>query len=325
MSLNMFLLAISEGMMWGMMALGVYLTFRVLNFADLTVEGSVVLGMAVCLRLITEGFNPLLATLFAVFAGMLAGLITGFFHTKLKIPPLLSGILTMTGLWSINLRVIGSGALITIPPREFNNLMSGNALLTNVAEFLANLFGDTAVSRRADIFAAIIIALIFAIIVIGLLKLFFNTEIGYAIRATGDNEPMVKAQGINTNVSKLIGLALGNGCVALAGALLAQSQRSANIDMGVGAIVIGLAAVIIGEVFFRDKNNSRVFVAVIFGGVIFFIIRAFVLSLDFIDMNDFRLIASLILAFVLSLPMIRSKLNINLKKLAFGNSKGGGE
>ena len=325
MSLNMFLLAISEGLMWGLMALGVYLTFRILNFADLTVEGSVVLGMAVALRLITAGFNPLMATLVAVIAGMAAGLITGFFHTVLKIPPLLSGILTMTGLWSINLRVIGTGALITVPPGSYDTLMSRSVLLGNFTTFIAELFGgnQAQITRRADILAMIVVGLIFVTIVIVLLKLFFNTEIGYAIRATGDNEPMVKAQGINTNLVKLFGLALGNGCVALAGALVAQAQRNMNIDMGVGAIVIGLAAVIIGEVFFRDKNNHRVFIAVVFGGILFFIIRAFVLNLGFININDFRLISALILGFVLALPMFRDKFSIQFKKLTTNAKRGG--
>jgi len=315
MSLEVFLLAVNEGLLWGLMALGVFITFRTLNFPDLTVEGSVVLGMAVAGRLIIAGVDPLIATLMAAVAGAGAGLITGFLHTVLKIPPLLSGILTMTGLWTINLRVTGDAGLLNIIRGTNHTLMSGNRALETVATNVAGWFGDDRLVRRADLFGIMIVGLIFVTIVIILLRLFFNTELGYAIRATGDNEPMVRAQGVNTNKMKVVGLMAGNACVALSGALIAQAHRTMNIQMGIGSIVIGLAAVIIGEVIFRDKNNYRVFVSVIIGSIIFWLIRAFVLGLHGMDANDFRLITAVMIALALSLPMLMTKVNSKFNSL----------
>ena len=309
------------------MAIGVFITFRILNFADLTVEGSFVLGAAVVARLITLNLDPalaawipIIATLAAILIGVLAGLITGFLHTVLKIPPLLSGILTMTGLFSINLRIMGM-ANINLG-RGITTLMDQAAGgLSSVTTGITGLFGGTSAVDVASRDASIAVGLIFVIIVIMALKLFFNTEIGYVIRATGDNEAMVKAQGVSTNRTKMLGLALGNGCVALSGALVAQTQGFADVNMGMGTIVTGLAAVIIGEVIFRDKNNSRVFVAVVLGAIAFFIIRALVLSIPWMNANDFRGITAIVIAIALSIPMFREKFNFRLKKAAFGSKE----
>jgi len=292
----MFLGALSQGFLWGIMAIGVYITYRVLNYADLTAEGSFTLGAAVAARLITSGtHDPLTSTIIAIFAGVLAGLCTGFLHTVLRVPPLLSGILSMTGLYSINLRVMG---MSNVP------LMRGTDTLMT---WVSRLFGVT--DRNI---AAIIVGFTFVLIVILLLKLFFNTELGYVLRATGDNEAMLRAQGVNTNKMKILGLMIGNACVALSGALVFQFQGFADIAMGVGVIVIGIASVIIGEVFFSDKHHHRSLIAVVLGSILYRIIIAFVLGRG-IDPHDFRLISALMLVFALSMPLIREK--INLKKL----------
>ena len=384
MGVNILLTALGMGLLWGVMAIGVFVTYRILNFADLTAEGSFTLGAALAARLITSGWDPLVSTIFAIFIGMAAGLMTGFFHTVLKIPPLLSGILSMTALYSINLRVMNNRANIPVT-RGTETLMSRmagflgtderSALIavlcifgviilnltrvyintfrkkrTRTNEFL-NRFGDKkklvsgavyAVSMIASVVAfvlitrsgqamaqlaiwfpaservaAIYVGFAFVIVVIFILKLFFNTEIGYVLRATGDNENMANAQGVNTNRMKILGLVIGNACVALSGALVFQMQGFADIGMGVGTIVIGLASVIIGEVIFRDKGSHRVFNAVVLGSVLYRIIIAVVLTMG-IHPNDFRLISAIMLAVVLSLPLFREKFNFNLKKLVLG-------
>jgi len=381
--MNILLTALGMGLLWGVMAIGVFITYRVLNYADLTAEGSFTLGAAIAARLITSGWDPLTSTLFAIAVGVAAGLMTGFFHTVLGVPPLLSGILSMTGLYSINLRVMSNRANIPIM-RGTETLMSrmANFLGTDEASafialccifgvvalnlirfyigtyrektwiyrvtqplgakrklilgcvfaalgiglvglFIAVLQSTRAMAQMAIWFpaservASIYIGFIFVIIVIALLKVFFNTELGYVLRATGDNAAMAKAQGVNTNRMKILGLVIGNACVALSGALVFQMQGFADIGMGVGTIVIGLASVIIGEVVFSDKNSHKVFNAVVLGSVLYRIIIAFVLTIG-IHPNDFRLISAILLAVVLAMPMFRAKFNINLKKLVLG-------
>ena len=300
MTINMLYGAVAQGLLWGVMALGVLITYRILNYADLTAEGSFTLGAAVAARLITSGiYDPLTSTLIAIVAGLLAGAVTAFLHTVLRVPPLLSGILSMTALYSINLRVMG---MANIP-------------LARGTETLMTWTGDVFGLSDRNI-TAIIVGSIFMVIVMILLRLFFNTELGYALRATGDNEAMVKAQGISTNKMKLLGLMLGNACVALSGALVFQFQGFADLGMGVGTIVIGLASVIIGEVIFNDKNNYRIFIAVVMGSVLYRLIIAFVLSRG-IHPNDFRLISAIMLAVALSMPLIRER--FNLKKLLPAN------
>jgi putative ABC transport system permease protein len=310
MNLNMLLGACSQGLLFGLMAICILISFRFLSFADLTVEGSFTLGAAVAAQLIVSGGDPIMSTLIALGAGLLAGMTTAFSHTVLRIPPLLSGILTMTGVYSINLRIMGSANIPLL--RGTDTLFIRMSGLLNSNEHIAGFL--TGYIRNVS---GILVGLIFLAIVIFILWWFFNTEIGYAVRATGNNEQMVKAQGVNTGSMKWIGLGIGNGCVALSGALVAQFGGFADVSMGIGVIVIGLASVIIGEVFFKDSNNHRIFYAVVLGSIIYRIIIAFVLSLGF-NPNDFRLISAILLAIALSLPLIREKLNINLKKQLLG-------
>ena len=307
----MLMQSLSLGMLWGIMALGIFITFRFLNFADLTVEGSFVLGAAVAARLITTGHDPLLSTMTAMAAGVLAGLVTGFLHTVMRIPPLLSGILTMTGLYSINLRVMGRANISLIWGTE--TLMTRMAGL--LGRIMTSLRGDIVTVTNRD--ASIFVGIVFVVVVLVILRLFFNTEIGCVLRATGDNEPMAKAQGVNTDRMKILGLMIANACVALSGALVFQQQQFADIGMGIGTIVIGLASVIIGEVIFSDKNSHWVLFSVVLGSVLYRIIIAFVLQLG-INPNDFRLFTALMIAVALSLPMFRAKLNIQFRKLFLG-------
>lgn len=216
--------ATAQGLVWGVMALGVYVTYKLLDIADLTVDSSLCTGGATSAVLILMGMHPLLSLVFAVFAGMLAGLVTGFLHTRLRIPAILAGILTQLGLYSINLRIMGKSSVA--------------------------LLRQPVVISLGNIPMALLIGVLVAAAVVAVMYWFFGTELGCAIRATGNNRKMVRAQGVNTDTMKIIGLVLSNGLVGLAGGLLAQYQGSANINMGRGAIVIGLASVIIGEVIF---------------------------------------------------------------------------
>jgi putative ABC transport system permease protein len=317
MSTAVLVTALNLGLLYGIMALGIFVTFRILNFADLTVEGSFTLGAAVAARLFIAGVDPLLSTLIAVAAGMAAGFVTGFFHTVLKIPPLLSGILTMTGVYSVNLRIMGRANVSIMMHETLMSRMAG--FLGRLFTWVSGLFGNEDVVTITARDATMVVGFIFVAIILFLMRLFFNTEIGCALRATGDNEAMVKAQGVNTNRMKVLGLMIANACVALSGALVFQQQRFADLGMGIGIIVIGLAAVIIGEVIFRDKNRHWVLVAVVLGSILYRIIIAFVLRLEGIDHNDVRLFTALMIALVLSLPMFRSKLNVHIRKLFWGS------
>jgi len=305
----MLLNALSQGLLWGVMAIGVFITFRILNYADLTAEGSFTLGAGVAARLITMGMDPLTGTLIAIVAGMCAGVITGFLHTVLRIPPLLSGILAMTGLYSVNLRVMGTPNIPLLRGTE--------TLITRVAALppVNGLITWLGITERLG--ATIVLGLVVLTIVIMVLKLFFNTELGYVVRATGDNEAMAKAQGVNTRRMKVLGLLISNGCIALSGALVFQFQGFADLSMGIGVIVVALASVIIGEVIFSNKNNYRVFMAVVLGSILYRILIALVLTLG-INPHDFRLFSALILATALSVPLIREKFNFDFKKLFWG-------
>ncbi len=280
--------AISQGLLWAVMAIGVYVTYRILDYADLTAEGSFTLGAAVSARFIMLGYNPFLCVLISIVAGMIAGLITGILHTKFRIPPLLSGILTMTALYSINLRIMGKA---NIP------LMKAETVMTKVS--------NLGVSEKAAVF---LVGLIAVILVIVFLWLFFNTEVGYALRATGNNADMIRALGVNTNMMKILGLVLGNALVALAGSIVAQDNGYADIGMGTGIIVIGLASVIIGEVVFSDKNSHRSLMAVALGSILYRIIIAFVLFLG-LPPTDLKLFAAIVLTVALGSPVFREKFN----------------
>lgn len=271
--------SVAQGVLMGIMAIGVYITYKVLDFADLTVDGSLCTGGAVAVMLIMKGINPYVALLAAFISGVLAGFLTGLFHTLLGIPGILAGILSQLGLYSINMRIMGKS----------NQAVSVDKY-------------DLVVSLRY-ITPAIVVGLIFVLAVIAVLYWFLGTEIGSAVRATGCNENMARAQGINTNASKLIGLALSNGLVALSGALYAQYNGNADINMGRGAIVIGLASVIIGEVLFGKifRNFALRLFSVVIGCVIYFAVIALVLQLG-LSTTDLKLFSALIVAVFLAIP-----------------------
>ncbi len=283
--------AIAQGMIWGIMAIGVYLTFRILDVADLTVDGSLATGGAVCVMLMRAGVNPWLALLCAFAAGMLAGLVTGLFHTRCGIPAILAGILTQLALYSINLRIMGGKANQPIGVDKYDLLIS--------QRYVRDLTLDNPLP----------LLLIMIVVLISVLYWFFGTERGCSIRATGANARMARAQGINTDMNIVLGLMLSNGLVAMAGALLAQYQGSVDINMGRGAIVIGLAAVIIGEVLLDKvfRSFSMKLTAVVIGAVIYYLVLQIVLQLG-LNTNDLKLITALIVALFLAMPYWKSKL-----------------
>ena len=297
--------AVGQGLMWGIVAIGVYITFRVLDIADLTVDGSLATGGAVCVLLTVSGMNVWLATLIAVLAGMLAGLVTGLFHTRCAIPAILAGILTQLALYSVNLRIMGWGttagtqATLAVSVDKFDLLVS--------SRFVREL----ALSNPIPLLIVIVIA------VVGLLYWFFGTEIGCGIRATGANRNMARAQGINTERNAVLGLMISNGLVALGGALIAQYQGSSTIDMGRGAIVIGLAAVIIGEVVFGKllHNFALKLLCCVFGAIIYYIVIQIVLRLG-LNTNDLKLLTALIVALFLAIPYWKDKLLTGHRKSA---------
>ena len=282
--------AVAQGIVWGIMAIGVYITYRILDVADLTVDGSLATGGAVCVMLIRAGFNPWLALLCAMAAGMLAGLVTGLFHTRCGIPAILSGILTQLALYSVNLRIMESKANQAIGVDKYDLLVSQRYV------------------RALTLDNPLPLLLLLTAVVIGILYWFFGTEKGSAIRATGANANMARAQGIDTNANVVLGLMLSNGLVALSGALLAQYQGSADVNMGRGAIVIGLAAVIIGEVVFGRVfvNFGLKLLAVSIGAVIYYIVLQIVLQLG-LNTNDLKLITALIVALALAVPYWKGK------------------
>ena len=290
--------AVSQGLIWGIMAIGLYITYKILEFSDLTVDGSFCTGGAVCAMMLVAGYNVWISMLVAFIAGMLTGWVTGIFHTLLGIPAILSGILTQMGLWSVNL------AIMDMKPNQ--------ALNVNNYDLLVSLryLQDVVKGNRPFWQYPILTIGIFTVIIIGVLYWFFGTERGSSIRATGANENMARAQGINTNLNKVLGLMLANGFVALSGALLAQFQGFADINMGRGAIVIGLAAIIIGEVAFGRlfRNFGLKLLAVSVGAVIYYIVMQVVISLLEINSNYLKLISALIVAAFLAVPNLRGKI-----------------
>ena len=288
--------AVSQGLVWGIMAIGLYITFRLLEVSDLTVDGSFCTGGAVCVTMMVAGCNVWVAMLIAVLAGMLAGLVTGFFHTKCGIPAILSGILTQMGLWSINLAIMGMKANIALNVNNYDLLVSLRYLQ------------DVAKGTRPVWEHPILVLVVFTAVLIGLLYWFFGTELGASIRATGANERMARAQGINTNFNKVLGLALSNGLVALSGAMLCQYQSYAEINMGRGAIVIGLASIVIGESIFSKifRNFGLKLLSVSLGAVVYYIVVQFVISVLKIDSNYLKVISAAIVAFFLAVPYWKS-------------------
>jgi len=287
--------AISQGVLWGLMTLGVYITFKILDFADMTVDGSFALGGAVSAVMIVKGVNPWLALIPAMFAGVIAGGVTGILHTKVKIPGILSGILSMIALYSINIRIMGQAN---------TSLLGESTILTTLGNIISASTNNL----------ALITGVIVSIIVISILYWFFGTEIGSAIRATGNNEYMVRALGANTDTMKIIGLMLSNALVALSGAFVAQSQGYADVGMGQGTIVIGLASIIIGEVIFGNRFNfAYKLVSVIGGSIIYRIIIAVVLQLG-MKSTDLKLLTAIIVAVALAIPVMKQNLRQRAKR-----------
>ena len=298
MSMNVIMGAVTQGFLWSIMAIGVYISYRILDISDLTSEGSFTLGAATMAALIAGGCNPFLATFIAAIAGAVAGLVTGFLHTKLRIPTLLAGILVMTGVYSVNLRIMGKANI---------SLNQSETMLTILKDKVTGLFPALTdiMSRERDV--AIIVGVIGAILVIFFVWWLMNTEFGYAIRATGNNEKMIRASGVNTNTTKVVGLMLGNGLVALSGALVGQYNGYADVGMGIGAIVIGLASVIIGEVFFGRKHLLLSLVGIVVGSIIYRLIVAIVLQAG-LPANDMKLFTAILVAIALALPMIKDSI-----------------
>jgi putative ABC transport system permease protein len=287
--------AIAQGLIWGIMAMGVYITYKILDVADLTVDGSLCTGAAVCVVLTINGCPVLLAIIAAILVGMIAGFVTGVFHTACGIPAILSGILTQLALYSINLRIMGTGtgggkSNLPISVDKYNLLISARYV------------------RELSLRNPIIVLVIFIIVVIALLYWFFGTEMGASLRATGANQNMARAQGINTNFTKVLGLMLSNGLVALAGALLSQYQGFSDINMGRGAIVIGLAAVIIGEVIFSKvfRNFALKLLSSVFGAIIYYVVIQLVLRLG-LSTDDLKLLTALVVALFLAIPYWKGK------------------
>ena len=295
--------AVSQGILWGIMVLGVYITYKLLDIADLTVDGSFALGGSVCAVLVVAGVDPLIAVVAAMLAGMLAGAVTGFLHTVFEIPAILAGILTQIALWSVNLHIMG---------KSNTPLLQSDTIFSRMTE-LTGLSSAT---------ASIIVGVIVAVAIIAALYWFFGTEIGSALRATGNNEHMIRALGVSTAKTKMIALMLSNALVGLSGGLICQSQKYADIGMGTGAIVIGLAAIVIGEVLGRltpgklTGFKSRL-VSAVAGSVVYFLIRAIVLQMG-MDANDMKLLSSVIVALALCVPVVWEKF-----KLRASYSKGG--
>ena len=288
--LDLVLSTVSQGLLWAIMALGVFLTFRVLDIADLSVEGTFPLGAAVAATLIDAGHSVWFAMLIALIAGCIGGTVTALLTTKLKIPALLSGILTMIGLYSVNLMIMGKA---NVP------LLRAETVFT----LTENLFGVSSVV------ATLIVGLVATVIVGAIMYWFFGTVLGTAIRATGCNPQMARAQGINTNVMGILGLLISNGLVALSGALVAQSNGFADVGMGTGTIVIGLASVIIGEVLFGTRSFKNWLISVVLGSVVYRAVIAIVLELG-MPPNDLKLFTAVLVAIALSLPLIKNKFAI---------------
>lgn len=297
--ISIFLSSASQGVLWALLAIGVFLTFRILDIADLTAEGSFPLGAGIAAVSITNGLSPIVACLLGLLGGAAAGLVSGLLHTKLKIPALLAGIITMTGLYSVTSRIMGAPNLSLL----------GQKNVFTWAESLG-------VSKEN---AVLIAGLLVALIVVTLLVLFLRTETGLAIRATGDNLAMSEANGINTDTMKIIGYMISNGCIALSGSLLAQNNGFADLNSGIGTIVIGLASIIIAEVLFRNQPLLLRLLTIILGAVIYRFILALVFELN-VQPSDSKLASALVLVICLSFPQIQQKLKLPKRTKAKGGS-----
>lgn len=287
--------AVAQGLLWGLMALGVYLTFRILNIADMTVDGSFACGGAVTAALITYGMNPWISFFFVFFAGAIAGLVTGLMNTKLKINILLASILTQLALYSINLRIM---------KRPNVGIDKKSSIMSNINWFFKQIANGSVVRQNLQVLC---FGILIIVVVIAILYWFFGTEFGSAIRATGNNENMVRALGVNTDTTKIFGLMISNGMVAMSGAFVAQVQLYADVGMGAGAIVIGLASIIIGEVIFGTHFGFWwVLLSSVVGSVIYRIVIAFVLRLG-LEASDMKLLTAVVVAVALSVPVLKRR------------------
>ena len=288
--------ALGQGLIWGIMAIGVYITYRILDVADLTVDGSLAIGGAMCALGISLGWNPWVALVAAILAGMLAGLVTGLLHTLCGIPAILAGILTQLALYSINLRIMAVGSGLTTKATLSVSVDKYPLMLSS------RYIRDLSASNPFILLVPLVL------IVIALLYWFFGTELGSSLRATGANQNMARAQGINTNWTKVLGLVVSNGLVAFSGALLSQYQGSATVDMGRGAIVIGLAAVIIGEVLLGKvfRNFALKLLSAVIGAIIYYIVITLVLRLG-LETTDLKLLTALVVAVFLTIPHWKGK------------------
>ena len=280
--------AVELGLLYAIIALGVYLTFRILDFADLTVDGSFTTGAAVVAVAIINGYDPIVATAAAFVSGMMAGAVTGVLHTKANIDGLLAGILTQIGLYSINLRIMGKANLPMLQTDTVFTLGSGLGLDKQLT--------------------VLVVGFVVVLVVSVLCYWFFGTEIGAAVRATGYNPHMIRANGVNTDHTIILGLLLSNGLVAISGALVAQSNGFADVGMGVGTIVIGLASVIIGEVLFGTRSFKNCLISVILGSIVYRAVIAVVLQMG-MPPNDLKLFTAILVAIALSLPLIQARFN----------------
>lgn len=282
--------AVAQGLIWGIMAIGVYITYRILHFADLSVDGSFVTGGAVCVMLMLNGWNVWFAMLMSLLAGMAAGFLTGFFHTVLGIPDILSGILTQLSLYSINMAIMMERSNVPVA--------SASGLLISSRE----------VNDPRNWWQPVLILVAVVAVVICIIYWFFGTEIGCGIRATGCNENMARAQGINTSVSKMLGLIISNGIVAFAGALFSQYTGASDVNAGRGAIVIGLAAVIIGEVVLGNffNNFACKLGSVVVGGILYYIVITFVIQLGLSTLY-LKLLSAVVVAIFLAVPYVKGR------------------
>lgn len=279
--------ALEQGLLYGVMVLGVYVTFRVLDFPDLTVDGSFTLGGAVAARIILEGYDPWLGTGLALVLGVGAGLVTGLLHTRLRIAPLLAGILMMIGLYSINLRVMGGKSMLS--------LLRMDTIYTDMAALIDRHW------------AVLVLGMLVAAGMAYLLYTFLLTEQGMALRATGDNEQMSRSLGVNTDSSKVMGLAIGNGLVALSGAMVAQYQSYSDVGMGIGMIVVGLASVIMGEVVIGNKTLFRTLIAVLIGSIIYREVIAAVMWMG-LPTTDLKLFTAVLVILAMASPIMKEKI-----------------
>ncbi|HLO12970.1 MAG TPA: ABC transporter permease [Pseudoneobacillus sp.] len=297
--------AFESGVIYAIMALGVYLSFRILDFPDLTVDGSFVTGAAVAAILIVNGVNPIMATLAALLAGFVAGCITGLLHTKGKINPLLSGILMMIALYSINLRIMGKSNIPLLQEETLFSWLDNSWKSVGLDHSIYNVLSSVGLSDfNPKTWSIVIIMSLLVILLKFSLDWFLKTEIGLSIRATGDNETMIRSFAANTDSLKIVGLGMSNALVAFSGALVAQYNGFSDVGMGIGMIVIGLASVIIGEAVFGAKSITRATLAVIGGAILYRIIVTLALRVDFLETGDMKLITAFIVICALVIPKI---------------------